>query len=50
VQHERQRIKLLPQMMRIVQQCWKQLYNKDEHYQLQCAIIKELKNNSSNNE
>jgi len=46
VQHERQCIKLLPQTMRIIQESWKQLYNKDEHYHLQHALIDELKNKS----
>jgi len=30
--------------MHIVQECWKQLYDKEEHYWLQHAIIDELKN------
>jgi len=49
VLHEMQCIELLLQTMRIVQQCWKHLYDKDEHYRLQRAIIDQLKSNSSIN-
>jgi len=44
VLHEQQCIELLPQTMHIVQEHWKQLYDKEEHYWLQHTIIDELKN------
>lgn len=35
-------MELLPQPMRVIEQRWAHLYNKDEHFCLQHAIAKEL--------
>jgi len=42
LQHEHEHIACLPQSLQIVQEHWLQLYDIDEHKQLQNAIIEEL--------
>lgn len=42
-------MQLLPQHMRVIEQRWGQLYNKEEHYRLQHAIAKELDERATQN-